>query len=167
MINFHKTTFQFQVLIPMLQGVQSLDPSEEVEIAKCAIDIMTVFFPKNGSVFVLVPALQNHTHLQMHNHRFPRSTEMKNMCSNDGIIDTKKFNNLTGRSLEDFKGVCNQFFKPEWNCSSAIRNTTYSQAQDRIIEAVHSQEAWTVTMETLTSGYRYYYEKFIWTGFDR
>ncbi|KAJ9600972.1 hypothetical protein L9F63_000867 [Diploptera punctata] len=67
---------------------------------------------------------------------------------------------MTGELLEGIKGICNQFFKPERKCPSAIRNTSYGEAQNRIIKFIQSLESWTITVETLTSGYRYYYEKF-------
>ena len=136
----------------ILQTAASPDVNIELEIAQCAMDIMTLFFPTNGSIFVTISAQQNHTSLEPDHLRFT--------CSENETINVENCCSLSGKLLEEFQKVCNRFFKPEWNCSAAIKNTTHNEAQNTILETIHSAHSWTLTVETLTSGYRYYYEKF-------
>ncbi|KAJ9597150.1 hypothetical protein L9F63_026960 [Diploptera punctata] len=62
--------------------------------------------------------------------------------------------------LDAFKHSCRTFIKSDWKYVSVFSNILFSDVKSKIIRSLHAAHLWTLTVDTLTSGYNYFYEKF-------
>ncbi|KAJ9597099.1 hypothetical protein L9F63_027010 [Diploptera punctata] len=158
-IGFYFLLLQILICFVRTSIQSSLEEKQEEDIPQCVVDVIKLFFPIHGSIFVSLPTGRNSSDSQV-NRRLKRYVyEQKFSCS-DKFSHAKNYSSLSGESLDKFRNTCDRFFTPKLKQVPTIRNTSYSGLQNKIIQSIHSTYAWTVTVDTLTSDYRYFYEHF-------
>ncbi|KAJ9583295.1 hypothetical protein L9F63_022362 [Diploptera punctata] len=130
------------------------------EAPKCVVEILKLNVPIGGTIFISIATEKSSVRSEIR--RTKRSPSVKtHNCSEEKIIEEDHLQYLDMDVVYEYQKYYVGNLNLDWECKWCLRvNASYDVIQNGIIEQIHKENSWTLTVDVMETYSKYNFYKF-------